>query len=135
MGQLLHEEGVARSLGEDEVAELGDHLPFGEDGLDEFGAGGEGELVHPDGRVRGFAPPAVGVLGPVEEDEEDGGVREPADQVVQELLRGLVDPVEVLDDEDEGVLLALPDEEVPQGLEDPLPLLLGLELEVGFVRP
>ena len=35
------------------------------------------------------------------------GVREPADEVVQELLGGLVDPVEVLDDEDEGTHLAL----------------------------
>ena len=49
-------------------------------------------------------------------------------------LRGLVDPVEVLDDEDERPLLALTDKEITQGLEDPFLLLLGHESAVGFVR-
>ena len=133
MGKLLHEEGVPRCLAQDEVAKLGDDLPFGEDGLDEFGACRDGELIDPDSGVRGLASPSVGVFGSVEDDEEYGGMCEPADEVVQELFRGLVDPVEVLDDEDKGCLLALPDEEVSQGLEDPLPLLLGLEVAVFFI--
>ena len=54
----------------------------------------------------------MGVLRPIKDDEEYGGVGKPADQVVEELLGGLVDPVEVLDDNDEGMGLALPDEEV-----------------------
>ena len=70
----------------------------------------------------------VRVLGPVKEDQENARVSQPADEVIEKLLGGLVDPVKVLDGEDEGFLLALPDEEIPDGLEDPLPLLLGFEL-------
>ena len=133
MSELLHEEGIARCFREDEVAKLGGHVTFGEDGLDEFGARRQGELIHPDVCVGGSARPAVGILRPVEEDEEDRCIRKPADEVVEELLRGRVDPVEILDHEDKRLPLALPDEEITQGLEDLLPLLLGFEGAVGLI--
>ena len=40
MGELLHEEGIAGSFGEDQLPELGDDLSLLEDRLDEFGTGG-----------------------------------------------------------------------------------------------
>ena len=54
------------------------------------------------------------VLGPVEEDQENAGCGNRTHEIAQELLRRAVDPVEVLDGEDEGPFLAFPDEEVPE---------------------
>ena len=75
----------------------------------------------------------MGIFRPVEEDKENAGVREPADEVVQKLFGGLIDPVEVLDHEHEGTNLALPDEEVAQGFKDLLSFVLGLEPEVRLI--
>ena len=98
--------------------------PSFEEGPNQLGTGLQRELVQADPVVIGLATPGRGVLGAVEEDQEDGGFGQPADQVVQELLGGAVDPVQVLDDQDEGLMLALPEEQVAEGLEDPLPLVV-----------
>ena len=84
--KLLHEERVAGCLREDQFPKLGDDLSFTEDGLDEFGTGREGELIYMESSVVGPVPPAVGILRPVEKDEEYRYVRKPADEVVQKLL-------------------------------------------------
>ena len=126
VGELLHEEGVARGALQDEVPELRGHISPGEDGLHQLCARLEGELIHADLGVVGAAPPGMGELGTVEEDEKDMGIGQPADEVVEKLLGGPVDPVEVLDGDDEGLLLADPDEEVPEGLEGLLPSSPGV---------
>ncbi len=41
--------------------------------------------------------------------------------------------MEILDGQDQGLFLALPDEEVPEGLKDPFPLLAWVELEIGLI--
>ena len=56
-----------------------------------------------------------------------------SDEIGQELLRGLVDPLQAVDGEDERLVLALPHQYGSQGLKDLLPPLLGLQLEVLLV--
>ena len=41
--------------------------------------------------------------------------------------------MEILYDQYQGPFLAFPDEEIPQGLKDPFPSLLGFELEIGLI--
>ena len=72
-------------------------------------SGGEG--VETELRVVGLAPPAVAVLRPVVDEEEKSCGRQALDQAVQERLGLGVDPVEVLEDHEERLHLALAQQE------------------------
>ncbi len=68
-------------------------------------------------RLRKFDEKLLSILSPLQdllslkiEDEEDLGVGQPANEIIQKLLRGLVDPVEVLDGQDERSFLAFSEE-------------------------
>ena len=83
------------------------HVTAFEDRSDEFRACARGELPHTNHAVIGFAAPLVRVLGPIQEKEENSGLWQPADHVSQELFRGLVDPMEVFEDDQQRLHLAL----------------------------
>jgi hypothetical protein len=63
------------------------------------------------------------VLGAVVDEEEHPGRRQALDQIVQDGLGLAVDPVEVLQDDEQRLDLALADEEVLDRLQDPLTAL------------
>ncbi len=77
--------------------------------------------------------PRVSVLGSVEEQNEHPHIGEPVKEIIQKLFRSLIDPVEILDSEDEGPVPALPDQEIPDGLEDSLASLHWFQLEILLV--
>ena len=73
------------------------------------------------------------IFGTIEEKNENPSRGQPVEEVAQEFLRGLVDPVNVLQDEKKGSALALAQEEVPEGFEGPLLFLAGFQLKIGLV--
>ena len=75
----------------------------------------------------------MGVFGPVEKKEENAGPWEPADHVVQELFRGLVDPVKVFNDQNKRPILAASNQQVSDGLKGLFSLLFRLQLGELFI--
>ena len=67
--------------------------------------------VEPELRVVGAAAPLVPILGPVVHEEQHPGRRQALDQRVQQRLGLGVDPVEVLEDHEQRLHLALPQQE------------------------
>ncbi len=105
-----------------------------EEGLQELARALGRERVEPQLAVVGLAPPAMLVLGPVVDEQEDPGRGQTLDQAVEQRLRLGIDPVQVLEDEEERLPLALPEQEVLDGLEGALPALGGIErLPVGVL--
>ncbi len=133
MGQLLHEKGVSPCSAQDEFPELGHHFCPLENGPQQLGTTGGWQLIHTDFVVKGFAPPPMGVFRTVEKDQQDPGICQPPDQIVQKLLRGLVDPVKILYSHEDGFVLTLSNKLVSKGLEGLLPFLLGLQPEIPFI--
>jgi hypothetical protein len=66
-------------------------------------------------------------LGTVGEEEQEAGRRQAVDESVQKCLRLAVDPVEVLDDQEEGLDAALPEPQVLEGGQRALPALRRIE--------
>ncbi len=75
----------------------------------------------------------MSIFGAVEEKEENRLVGQPVDEITEEFLRGLVDPVQVLQDQKKGSALGSRAEEVPEALESPFLLLAGLQMEEGLI--
>ena len=69
------------------------------------------------------------VLGTIVHQEEEAGRGQALHQAVKEGLRLGVDPVQILKDEEEGLLLALAQEHPLQGIERALAALRGIELQ------
>jgi hypothetical protein len=91
------------------------------------------QRVEPQLAVVGLAPPAVLVLRPVVHQQEQPSRGETLDQAVEQGLRFPVYPVQVLEDEEEGLALALPEQEMLDGIECALPPLSGIERLPGGV--
>jgi hypothetical protein len=87
--------------------------------------GGQG--VEPELGVVGLAAPAMRVLGAVVHEEEHPGGRQALNQAVQERLGLAVDPVEVLEDDEQRLDLALAQEETLDRFQGPLTALRRVE--------
>ena len=73
------------------------------------------------------------VFRTVQKDQHDMVMGHAADEIVQELLRGSIYPVQILYGQDEGSYLTCSYQEVFQRLKDPLLSSLGLKLQIGLV--
>ena len=130
---LLQKEGVP--LGPLDQALL-ERLEAGvapEEGLEQFLGTGRWQGVEPELGVVGLVPPAVLVVGAVVDEEEDPRGGEALDQAVEDGLRLGVDPVEVLHDHQQGLDLALPQQQTLDGVQHALAALgriQGLPLRV-----
>ena len=67
------------------------------------------------------------VLGPVVDEEQEAGRRQALDQAVEQRLGLGVDPVEILEDHEQRLDLALPQEQPLDRLQGPLPALRRVE--------
>src|SRR5207245_1410636 len=83
--------------------------------------------VDPELAVGGLSAPAVLVLGPVVDEEQQARRREALHEAVEEGLGLRVDPVEVLEDGRHGLHLALPKKQPLDAVEGALPPPRGVE--------
>ena len=67
------------------------------------------------------------VLGPVVHEQHEPGAREALHQAIEEGLGLRVDPVEILEDDEERLDLALPEQETLHGVQRSVVALRGLE--------
>ena len=83
-------------------------------------AGGVGRKgIDPELPVVALVAPRLLILGPVVHREQDGRGRQALDEGVEQRLGLGVDPVEVLEDEEQGLRAALPEQHALDGLERP----------------
>jgi hypothetical protein len=74
-----------------------------------------------------LAAPAVLVVRAVIDDEQDARSREALDESVEQDLGLRVDPVEILEEQEQRLDLAFPEQQLFDGLQDPLPALGRVE--------
>ena len=86
------------------------------------------ERIEPELRVIGLAAPRVLVLRTVANEKQSTMAREALDQSVEHRLRFGVDPVEILEHEDDRLAAALLEQQHLHRLQRPPPLLLRIEL-------
>jgi hypothetical protein len=87
-----------------------EELVLAQQGVEQlFGAFGR-QRVDSQLEVVRLAPPRVLVLGPVVDEEQDAGRRQALNQTVEQRLGLRVDPVEILEDHEERLDLALSEE-------------------------
>src|SRR5436190_7600117 len=85
------------------------------------------ERIKPHLAVIGLARPAVLVLGPIVDQQEEPSRWQALDQAVEQGLSLGVDPVQVLEDDEERLGLTLPEEETPDRIEHALAALGRIE--------
>jgi len=86
------------------------------------------ERIHPELGVERLAGPSMPILGAVRDDDQDASRRHDADEGVDGHLGIGVDPVRVLQDDDQGPREALPDDDAPERIEHAASPLRRLEL-------
>ena len=124
---LLQEEGVPLGpLDQHPLERRQARVLTQERGEQGFGALGR-QRVDPELEVVGLAAPGVLVLGPVVDEEQEAGRRQALDQAVEQRLGLGVDPVEILEDHQERLDLALSQEQPLDRLQGALPALRRVE--------
>src|SRR3972149_2516082 len=86
-----------------------------------------GQRPRPQLRQPALAAPLVPVLGPVVDEQQDSRPGQALDQAVEEDPGLAVDPVEILEDEQDGLDLALAEQQPPDGVLGAPPALGGFE--------
>ena len=95
----------------------------------EQGLGGVGrQAIHAQLRVERLTPPAVTILGSIGDHEQDVSGRHRVHELIERHLGIGVDPVQVLEGNDDGAGLALTNEQIPQRVEHPPGSLRGTRL-------
>ena len=94
------------------------------------------QRVEPELGVVGLAAPAVLVLGAVVDQQQQPGGGQALDQAVEQRLGLGIDPVQVLEDEEQRLHLAFAQQQALEGLQGALAALRGIEgLPLGCPRP
>ena len=125
---LFQEKGVALGALDQEPLERHQAGVVPQQGLQQFLGARGGQGVEPELRVVGFISPAVLVLGAVVDEQEQAGGGQALDQAVEDRLGLGVDPVQVLEDQEQRLHLALAQQQVLDGLEGALAALRGIEV-------
>ena len=86
-----------------------------------------GKRVDAELAVVGLAAPLVLVFGAVVDEQQQPGRRQALDEAIEQRLGLGVDPVQVLDEQQERLDLALPEQQALHGVQRPLPALRGIE--------
>ena len=85
------------------------------------------QRVDPELPIVGLAAPAVLVLGTVVDQQQEPGSGQTLDQAVEQRLGLGVDPVQVLEQHQKRLHLALPEQQTLHAIQRPLPPLRGIE--------
>ena len=119
--RLLEEERV--SAAHQELLERREPGVLAEEGIQELAGALDGQRAQPYVAVVGLPAPGVLVLGPVRHQEQEPRGSERRHEAVEEGLRLGVDPVEVLDDEEQRLLSRLAQQEPSHRVQCALPSL------------
>jgi hypothetical protein len=124
---LLQEEGVALGAHDLQGLERCQATVLPQECLEHLVRAGRRQRVESQLGVVGFLAPAVLVLRAVVDQQEHTGGGQALHQAIEEHLGLGVDPVEVLEDEQEGLYLALSQQHMLKGLQGALTALRGIE--------
>ena len=91
------------------------------------------QRIEPQLRIVGLAPPAVLVLGSVVDQQQEAGCWQAVDEAVEQGLGLGIDPVQVFEDQQQRLHLALAQQHALERLQGTLAALWGLERAEGAV--
>ncbi len=131
---LFQEEGIALRAGDQQVFERRQARVIPEESLEECLGTRRRQRVEPELAVVGFAAPAMLVLRPVVDQQQELGRRDALDQAIQEGLGLGVDPVEILTHQQQRLHLAFAQEEALEPVEGALAPLQRIECQERAVR-
>src|SRR6185295_17137619 len=120
---LLQEERIPLGTLNEKSSERLEARIAAEQRLEEFPGTLRWQWVQAKLRVVGLAAPAVFVLRSVVHEEHQPRRREALDHAVEERLRLVVDPMEVFEDDEDRLILGLPQEKPFERIECALPTL------------
>ena len=124
---LLQEQGIPLGALDQETPERLELRLGPEEGPEQLLGALGGKRIEPELGVVAPAPPAVAVLRPVIDQEQEPGRRQALDQAVQDGLGLGVYPVQVLEDHQERLHLALAEQEALDAVQDALAALGRVE--------
>jgi hypothetical protein len=131
--ELLEEERISFGLVEDELGHRVGEVPRWEDRVDHGQTVLTGEPVEGELRGVGLVHPRRPVAGSVCAHQKDRRTGEVLDQGDEVVLRRLVDPVEILDGEDQRLALAALEAEQAEDLDRPALMASGLSIASSSV--
>src|SRR5262249_53925386 len=130
---LLQEEGITLRALDKEWGERGQARVVPHEGLQERVSTRRRQGIQPHLRVIGLAPPAVPVVRPVVDQQEQARRRQALAKALQQRLGLGIQPVQILADQQQGLPLALAQQYALEGSERVLAALRGIELQKGVV--
>ena len=131
---LLQEEGIALGPLDQDRREGLDRPVLAKEAVEQLDGALGRQRIEPELGVVGLAAPAVLVLGPVVDEEQEPRRRQALDEAVQQRLGLGVDPVEILEDHQERLDLGLAQEQPLDRVQRPLPALGRVEgLPLGII--
>jgi hypothetical protein len=125
--RLLEEERIALGPVEEQSLERLERSARAEEAVQQLRRARRAQWIDAELRVAALTAPAVSVLGPVVDEQQHARGRKALDEGVEQPLRLVVDPVQVLEQESDGLDAALAQHDVLDGVEDPVPSLEGPE--------
>ena len=105
---LLQEEGVALGPLDQQARERGQARVIAEQDVQQLVGTGRRQRIESQLRVVALLPPAVLILAPVRDEQQQARAGQALDQAVQQRLGLGVDPVQVLDEQEQGAARGLP---------------------------
>src|SRR5262249_62027572 len=98
-----------------------------QEGQQEFFGVLGGQRINLQLRVGALVLPVVLILGAVVDQQEETSCRQALKQAIEDCLGPGIDPVEILEDETEGLALALQKQQALDGIQGPLATLRWIE--------
>ena len=132
---LLQKEGVALGARNQELLEGCQAGIIAQQGLQELVSAGRGQRVEPQLRVVRLAAPAVLVLRPVVDQQQELGRGQALDQTVEQRLRLGIDPVQVFKHQEQGLHLAFAQQHALEPVERALAALRRVQVAERGCRP
>ena len=125
---LFQEKGIAGRARDQQLSERRQAGVVAQERLEDFRGTRRGQGVEPQLRVVGLAAPAVLILGPIVDQEQNPGRGQTLDQAVEQGLGLGVDPVQVLEDQQQRLHLAFAQQQTLERRERALAALGRIEL-------
>jgi hypothetical protein len=130
---FLEEEGIALGALDQALFQRLQTRVVPQEAMEQGGGAHRRQRVESDLGVIGFLAPAVLIFGAVVDQQEQAGGGQALHQAIEERLGLSVDPVQVLEHQQQGLHLALPQEQAFERVQGALAALRRLEALPGFI--